>query len=101
KISCGIKLTAVGLHEQNILSLEQILACVGFSESTFWQLIKLWCEPGDVIGHNYGPPGHPQVLTFNDVNYLLQLVNHCPNLFLIELQPSAKSFHTQEFLTKS
>ena len=42
KISRDVKLAAVNLHEQNILSLEQILVdCVGFSES-FWRMLELW-----------------------------------------------------------
>ncbi|KAG2072159.1 hypothetical protein BDR04DRAFT_958999, partial [Suillus decipiens] len=49
KISCNVKFAAVKLHEQNILSLKQILDCIGFSESTFWQMIKLWCETGDIV----------------------------------------------------
>ncbi|KAG2133386.1 hypothetical protein BD769DRAFT_1354128, partial [Suillus cothurnatus] len=70
-ISRDVKLAAVKLHEQNILSLEQILDCVGLSESTFWRMLKLWRETGDVVQHNYGPPGRPHVLTLDDVNYLL------------------------------
>ena len=49
KISRDVKLAAINLHEQNVLSLEQILDCVGFSESTFWRMLKLWQETGDVV----------------------------------------------------
>ncbi|KAG2352027.1 hypothetical protein BDR07DRAFT_1440068 [Suillus spraguei] len=62
KISRDVKLAAVKLHEQNILSLEQILDCVGFSEHTFWRMIKLWRETGDVVQHSYGAPGRPRTL---------------------------------------
>jgi transposase len=48
-------------------------------------MLKLWRETGDVVLHNYGPPGRPHVLTLDDVNYLLQLVNHRPDWFLDEL----------------
>jgi transposase len=85
KISHDVKLAAVKLHEQNILSLEQILDCVSLSQSTFWRMLKLWRETGDVVQHNYGPPGRPHVLTLDDVNYLLRLVNHCPDWFFDEL----------------
>jgi transposase len=86
KISRDVKLTAVKLHEQNVLSLEQILDCVGFSEHTFWYMIKLWHETGDVVQHSYGTPGHPQTLNFDDVNYLLQLVkHHCRDSILSSL----------------
>ncbi|KAG2132752.1 hypothetical protein DEU56DRAFT_717087, partial [Suillus clintonianus] len=85
KICCDIKIAAVKLHEQKILSLEQILDCVGFSESTFWRMLKLWRETGDVVRHNYGTPGRPRTLTFDDVNYLLRLVKHRPDWFLDKL----------------
>jgi len=48
-------------------------------------MLKLWRETGDVVQHNDGPPGCPHVLTLDDVNYLLQLVNHHPGWFLDEL----------------
>jgi transposase len=85
KISRDVKLAAVNLHEQNILSLGQILDCVGFSESMFWRMLKLWRETGDVVQHHYGIPGRPRLLHFGDVNYLLRLVNHHPDWFLDEL----------------
>ncbi|KAG2353420.1 hypothetical protein BDR07DRAFT_1309480 [Suillus spraguei] len=85
KISRDVKLAAVKPHEQNILSLEQILDCVSFSEHTFWHMIKLWRETGDVVRHSYGAPGRPRTLNFDNVNYLLRLVKHHPDWFLDEL----------------
>ncbi|KIL00269.1 hypothetical protein PAXRUDRAFT_29911 [Paxillus rubicundulus Ve08.2h10] len=58
KISCDVKLAAMNLFECNLLSLEQILECVGFSGRTFWPL------------------------SFEDLNYILHLVNHHPDWFL-------------------
>ncbi|KAG1785611.1 uncharacterized protein HD556DRAFT_1435081 [Suillus plorans] len=46
KISRDVKLAAVNLYEREILSLEQILECVEFSERTFWRILKLWRENG-------------------------------------------------------
>ncbi|KAG2340501.1 hypothetical protein BDR05DRAFT_889733 [Suillus weaverae] len=63
-----------------LLSLEQILACVGFSDRTFWCICKLWREAGDVIQHNYGISANSP-----NVHYLLQLVHHRPDWFLDEL----------------
>ncbi|KAJ8581059.1 hypothetical protein M405DRAFT_752371, partial [Rhizopogon salebrosus TDB-379] len=48
-ISQNVTLTAIHLHEHKLLSLENILACVGFSESTFWRILKLWRDTGYVI----------------------------------------------------
>ncbi|KAG1731409.1 hypothetical protein EDB19DRAFT_1640885 [Suillus lakei] len=47
KISRNVKLAAINLYEHNMLSLKQILHCVGFSESIFWHVCKLWREIGD------------------------------------------------------
>ncbi|OAX36272.1 hypothetical protein K503DRAFT_867697 [Rhizopogon vinicolor AM-OR11-026] len=41
KISRDVKLAAVNLCEHEHLSLEQIPDCVGFSERTFWRILKL------------------------------------------------------------
>ncbi|KAG2360598.1 hypothetical protein BDR07DRAFT_138444 [Suillus spraguei] len=45
-------MAAVNLHEHQHLALEDILACVGFSESSFWRTLKLWHETGDVVRCN-------------------------------------------------
>ena len=39
KISRDVKIAAMNLYKQNLLSLEQILDCVRFSESTFWHTL--------------------------------------------------------------
>ncbi|KAG1873040.1 hypothetical protein DFJ58DRAFT_760864 [Suillus subalutaceus] len=52
KISRDVKLAAVKLYERQHLSLQDILACVGqlgFSESTFWRVLKLWRKTGNVV----------------------------------------------------
>lgn len=85
KISRDVKLAAINLYEHNMLSLEQILECVGISESTFWRVCKLWRETGDVVRHNYGAAGRPRALHFDDVNYLVRLIHHRPDWFLDEL----------------
>ncbi|KAF8833709.1 hypothetical protein BDN67DRAFT_1053636, partial [Paxillus ammoniavirescens] len=85
KISRDVKITAINLYERNLLNLEQILDCVGFSERTFYRILQIWRETGDVVQHTHGTPGRPRLLHFNDVNYLLRLVNHRPDWFLDEL----------------
>ena len=93
KISCDVKIAAMNLYEWNLLSLEQILDCVGFLESTFWHTLQLWRETGDVVNHPKGSPGCPRTLHFDDVNYLIQLINHRPTWFLNKLLSLLKSNH--------
>ena len=85
KISRDVKIVAMHLYERDLLSLSDILNCVGFSQSTFWCTLKLWREIGDVVKHNYGLPGRPCTLHFDNVNYLIHLVNHRPSWFLDKL----------------
>lgn len=86
KISRDVKIAALNLHENGILSLPDILASVGFSESTFFRVLRLWRETGDVISHRHGnKAGRCRLLHFDDIQYLLRLVNHRPDWFLDEL----------------
>jgi len=85
KISCNVKIVVMHLYEHNLLSLSDILDCVGFSPSTFWCTLKLWQGTGDVVKHNHGLPGCPCILHFDNVSYLIHLVNHHPSWFLDEL----------------
>ncbi|KAG1852245.1 hypothetical protein DFJ58DRAFT_634287, partial [Suillus subalutaceus] len=67
------------------LSLHDILTCVGFSESTFWRVLKLWRETGDVVSPTCSLRGRPRILHCNDVLYLIRLIRHRPGWFLDEL----------------
>ncbi|KAG1744563.1 uncharacterized protein EDB91DRAFT_1123055 [Suillus paluster] len=51
KISRDVKLAAIRLHERNLLSLRDILDCCGFSRCTWFRILKLWHETGDVEYH--------------------------------------------------
>src|SRR5882757_8770060 len=70
KISRDVKLAAVNLYEHEHLSLEQILDCVGFSETTFWRILKLRKVSGDVVQHTYGVRRPPRILHLEDLHYL-------------------------------
>jgi transposase len=86
KISHDIKIAAINLHESNIFPLSDILACVGFSEQTFYCIVKLWRETGNIVSHRHGNHARrPQLLHYNDIQYLLRLVQHRPDWFLNEL----------------
>jgi transposase len=68
KISRNVKIAALNLHENNVLTLPDILASVGFSESTFYRVLQLWRETGDVVSHQHGnKAGCHRLLHFDDV----------------------------------
>jgi len=85
KISRDLKLAAVRIYEHNLLPLHHILDCLQISESTFYCVLKLWNETGDVVRHNFGIRGQPCVLHFDDIDYLKRLIKHRPDWFLDEL----------------
>ncbi|KIJ96794.1 hypothetical protein K443DRAFT_75646, partial [Laccaria amethystina LaAM-08-1] len=85
KISADVKLAAMRLYEQNILTLDQILDCVGFSERTFWRVWKIYGLTGDVEPPTCTTRGRPRKLHFDDITYLLALVCQRPEWFLDEL----------------
>ncbi|KIM37116.1 hypothetical protein M413DRAFT_50580, partial [Hebeloma cylindrosporum] len=86
KISRDVKLAAVKLYEQDLLPLSNILECVGFGKRTFYRILSLWNNTGDVVRHKFAPPvGRPRLLHFDDIQYLLRLIQHRPDWFLDEL----------------
>ena len=86
KISHNMKIAVLNLHKNGILPLPDILASVGFSKSTFYCVLQLWQDTGNVVSHQHGNKARcPHLLHFNNVQYLLQLVWHWPEWFLDEL----------------
>ena len=85
KISRNVKIAAIKLYKQDILTLDDILACCGFSESTFYRILKLWRETGDVVHPLRSLQGRPRTLDHDDVQYLLCLIQENPDYFLDEL----------------
>ncbi|KAG2040105.1 hypothetical protein BDR03DRAFT_858671, partial [Suillus americanus] len=67
------------------LSLHDILTCVGFSESTFWRVLKLCCETGNIISPTCSLRGRSHVLHCDNVLYLTRFICHHPGWFLDEL----------------
>jgi transposase len=84
-ISRDVKLAAIRLHELNLLPLEDILRSVGFSESTFYRILRLWEDTGDVVKPLKTRLGRPRLLDHDDIQYLLTLVRNNPDYFLDEL----------------
>jgi len=85
KISRDIKIAAIKLYECELLPLHTILDCLDFSWRTFFRILKLWHETGDVIVHTTGIRGRLRTLDYNDVKYLLRLIDQNPDYFLDEL----------------
>jgi transposase len=85
KISRDVKIAAIRLHERELLSLDHILDCCGFSDRTFYRVLKLWRETGDVVGPKKSLAGRLRALNHNDVQYLTTLISQNPDYFLDEL----------------
>jgi transposase len=85
-ISRDVKRAAIRLYERELLELEEIQDCCGFSRRTWYRVLKLWRETGDVaICRNSDEQGRRRILDREDLNYLLQLIRDNPDYFLDEL----------------
>jgi transposase len=84
-ISRDIKIAAIRIYERHLLHLDDVLDCCGFSKRTFYRILKLWRETGDVINPSRSLCGRLRILNHDDVQYLLQLVRQNPDYFLDEL----------------
>jgi len=78
-------MAAIHLYQLELLDLGNILHYCGFSMRTFYCILKLWHEMGDVVNPKTAVPGHNQLLDHDDVHYLLCLVADNPDYFLNEL----------------
>ena len=85
KISQDLKFAAIKLFDRGLLPLEDILDCVGFSRATFYRILKLWRETGDVVRRRRSYTGRKKRLNIDDLHYLLRLVQARPDWFLDEL----------------
>ena len=79
-----VKIAAIQLSEQQLLPLNDILLCCGFSWSTFFRILKLWQETGNVINEQV-VYGRYRTLHQTNIHYLLQLICQNPDYFLDEL----------------
>ena len=86
KICHDVKIAALNLYEGEVLPLPDILACMGFSKRTFYHVLKLWRETGDIVSHQRAAhTGHPHLLHYDNIQYFLRLIQHQPDWFLAEL----------------
>lgn len=85
-ISRDVKIAAIKLFERHLLDLEDILDCCGFSERTWYRVLKLWRTTGDVVSDSKSLRGRLRLVDHNDIHYLLDLIHRNPDYFLDELQ---------------
>jgi transposase len=86
KVSRDIKIAAMRLYEDDILSKAAILDYLAFSTRTFDRVLALWNATGDVVRHANGVHGRPRLMHFSDIDYLKRLIQHRPDWFLDELE---------------
>ncbi|KAF8814511.1 hypothetical protein BYT27DRAFT_7082046 [Phlegmacium glaucopus] len=86
KISNDIKIAAMHLYEDDIISKAAILDYLRISSRTFDRVLALWNATGEVVRETNGVRGRPRNLHFSDVEYLKRLIRHRPDWFLDELQ---------------
>ncbi|KAF9473463.1 hypothetical protein BDN70DRAFT_817158 [Pholiota conissans] len=84
-INRQVKIAAIRLYERDLLDLDDILDCCGFSRRTWFRILKLWRETGDVVPEARSIRGRLRLLDQEDIGYLLELINGNPDYFLDEL----------------
>lgn len=84
RISDDLKVAAMNLYDRRLLSVRDILDCVGFSRRTFLCVRKLWRETGWVSNVPSVTRGRPRILHLDDLQYILLLAQKRPDWFLSE-----------------
>ena len=84
-ISPDIKCTAMGIYENGLMDLPNIVDCLDMSESTFFHALRLYRETGNVEHPRSTTCCRPWKLHFDDLTYMIALINHRPDWFLDEL----------------
>lgn len=101
KISCNLKLAAMHIHDQGILSVPEIIDYLWSGHCTFYHVLNLWRTTGDVIWHTNEVHGWLCLLYFNYINYLRWVFRACPDWFLDEMLELLKTncFISAHYLT--
>jgi transposase len=86
------KIAAIRLYERDLLDLEDILDICGFSRSTWFRILKLWNQTGDVVRKPTQRTGQARHLDKEDLDYLLELIHVNPDYFLDEFLSLFSSF---------
>ena len=83
-ISRDVKIAAIRLYERELLDLSDILECCSISSRTWYRILKLWRETGDVLPESKSLRGI-RLLDHDDIHYLQFLIRQNPDYFLDEL----------------
>ncbi|KAG1803431.1 hypothetical protein EV424DRAFT_1330924, partial [Suillus variegatus] len=73
------------LHEQDLLNLHNILDSCVFSERTWFWILRLWHETGNIVNHQPTICGCLHALDHEDIDCLLCLIRQNPDYFWDEL----------------
>ena len=90
-ISWDVKIAAVRLYECELLGLENILDC--FSCCTWFRVLRIWCETGDVIMEKSSLWGCLCNIDQDNLCYLLMVIRNNPDYFLDELLHCLETNH--------
>ena len=84
-VSRDVRIAAIRLYKHELLDLDDILDCCGFSERTWYRMKRLWRETGDVVAKHKSLRCRTRNLDREDIAYLLELIRDNPDYFLDEL----------------
>ena len=84
-ISPDVKHATIRIYENSLMDLPNILDCLGMLESTSFCALWLYQETGNIEHPESTTCGRPWKLHFDDLTYMIALINHCPDWFLDEL----------------
>lgn len=100
KISHNLKLAAMHMHDQEILSVADIIDCLNISRCTFCHILDLWRTTGNVVHYTNGVHGRLRLLHFNDINYLRQLSGLIQTGFLMNYWNCSKIISSSWLITQ-
>ena len=81
----NLKLAAMHMHDQGILSVPDIIDCLQIGCHTCCQVLDPWRTTGNVMQHTNRVHSWPHLLHFDDIDYLQQIIRAHPDWFLNEL----------------
>ncbi|KIY45525.1 hypothetical protein FISHEDRAFT_21260, partial [Fistulina hepatica ATCC 64428] len=84
--SRDLRWAAVNLYAKGLFTTKEIASICNFSPRTFYRIIKIWRETGDVFKESTALRGRPRLLAYDDIDYLLRLIEFNPTWFVDELQ---------------
>ncbi len=79
------KIAAIWLCECDLLNQEDILDICGFSRHTWFRILKIWNQTGDVVHKPTQRTVQACHLDKEDLDYLLELIHVNPDYFLDKL----------------